>query len=162
MVEPWSIDAVLDTMVKDVAADRETLAQYKLGFGNPFAHLRKHIMIVHPELAILLQRLGYSRRSLVDHLFESAKVPFEDLSAGEVRGLRDRIDTKPGGPFFANDAIPEDQVKSVEAAMKAGGRVPVVYARDLHVIVSGAIPGYSFGMTYFRSAHMTRPIESRL
>jgi hypothetical protein len=162
VVEPWSIDAVLDTMVKDVAADRETLAQYKLGFGNPFAHLRKHIMIVHPELAILLQRLGYSRRSLVDHLFESAKVPFEDLSAGEVQGLRDRIDTKPGGPFFANDAIPEDQVKSVEAAMKAGGRVPVVYARDLHVIVSGAIPGYSFGMTYFRSAHMTRPIESRL
>jgi hypothetical protein len=159
VVEPWSIEAVLDTMVKDVAADRDTLAQYKLGFGNPFAHLRKHLMIVHPELAILLQRLGYTRQRLVDHLFESAKVPYEELSEREVQGLRDRINTKPGGLFFANDAIPDDQVEKVKAAMKPGGKVPVVYPQDLHVIVSGAIPGYSFGMTYFHSSHVTRPIE---
>ena len=162
VVEPWSLDAVLETMVKDVTADRESLAQYKLGVGNPFAHLRKHIMILHPELAILLQRKGYSRQSLIDHLFESAKVPYEELSEREIRGLEDRINTKPGGPFFANDAIPDDQLQGVKDALRPGGRVPVVYPRDLHVIVSGSIPGYSFGMGYFRSAHMTRRIDSAL
>ncbi len=160
VVEPWSIEAVLDTMVKDVAADRDTLAQYKLGFGNPFAHLRKHLMIIHPELAILLQRMGFTRTSLVDYLFENAKVPYEELTEREVKGLIDRINTKPGGLFFANDAIPDDQVEKVKAAMRPGARVPVVYPQDLHVIVSGAIPGYSFGMTYFHSAHVTRPIET--
>ena len=162
VVEPWSLEAVLETMVKDVAGDRESLGQYRLGVGNPFAHLRKHVMIIHPELAILLQRRGFSRQSLVDYLFEAAKVPYEELSAREVQGLRDRIHTKPGGPFFANDAIPEDQLQSVEEALGRGGKVPVVYPRDLHVIVSGAIPGYSFGMGYFRTAHMTRRIDPAL
>ena len=159
VVEPWSLEAVLEAMVKHVASDRESLGQYRLGVGNPFAHLRKHVMVIHPELAILLQRQGFSRQSLVDHLFEAAKVPYEELSAREVQGLRDRIHTKPGGPYFANDAIPEDQLKSVEEALKPGGKVPVVYPRDLHIIVSGAIPGYSFGMGYFRTAHQTRRVD---
>jgi hypothetical protein len=162
VVEPWSVEAVLDTMVKHIAADREALAEYKLGFGNPSAHLRKHIIIVHPELAILLQRLGYSRQSLTDYLFESAKVSYEELSEREIQGLRDRLDTKPGGMFFRNDAIPDDQIQAVKEAMTPGGRVPVVYPQDLHVIVSGAIPGYSFGMAYFRTAHMTRRIDDAL
>lgn len=162
VVEPWSVEAALEAMVHDVAGDREALGQYKLGVGNPFAHLRKHILVIHPELAVLLQRRGFSGQSLVDHLFEAAKVPYEDLSGREVQALRDRMNTKPGGYFFANDAIPEDQLSSVGEALRPGGRVPVVYPRDLHVIVSGAIPGYSFGMTYFRTAHMTRRIDSTL
>jgi hypothetical protein len=162
VVEPWTLDAVLETMERDVAADRASLAEYRLGVGNPFAHLRKHIMIIHPELAILLQRRGFSRQSLIDHLFESAKVPYEQLTHREIQSLHDRIDTKPGGPFFANDAIPDDQLPGVKDALKPGGRVPVVYPGDLHVIVSGSIPGYSFGMGYFRSAHMTKRVESAL
>ena len=160
VVEPWDVESVLDQIVKDVAADREVLGQYRLGAGNPAAHFRKHIVIVHPELAILLHRRGYSRWSLVDFLFESAKVPYEELSEGEIAAIRERIGTKPGGLFFKNDAIPQNRLEEVKAALNPGGRMPVAFKEDLHVIVSGSIPGYSFGLTYFRSAHDTRHIES--
>ncbi len=162
VVEPWEIDSVLGEIVNDVAADREALGQYKLGVGNPMAHLRKHIIVIHPELAILLTRLGYTRQRLIDHILESTKVPYEELSAGDIQSIRDRIATKPGGAFFHNDAIPGDQLQAVEDALRPGGRVPVVFQRDLHVFVSGSIPGYSFGMMYFRTAHMTKRIDSVL
>ena len=42
---------------------------------------------------------------------------------------------------------------------RAGGRVPVVNPEDIHIIVSGSIPGYSFGMSYFRTAHKTKLIK---
>ena len=68
--------------------DRQTLGQYKLGVANPFAHLRKHIIVIHPELAIMLQGLGYTtKRSLRDYIYESTRIPYEELSEQEIRGI---------------------------------------------------------------------------
>jgi hypothetical protein len=132
----------------------------KLGVAYYFAHFRKHIMVIHPELAIMLRRLGFkTKRSLRDHLYESAKVPYEKLSAEEIKGIEDRINNKPGGMFFANDAIPESQLPLFEEALKPGGRVPAVNSDEIHIIVSGSIPGCSFGMSYLRSAHKTKLIK---
>lgn len=160
VVEPWDAAEVLQSMAGEVAGDRAIFAAYRLGVANYFAHFRKHIMIIHPELAIMLQRLGYkTKRSLRDYLYESTRVPFEELTLEEVKGLRDRMNTKPGGVFFVNDAIAGSQLPLFKAALKPGGKVPVVDPDDIHLIVSGSIPGYSFGMSYMRSAHKTKRIR---
>jgi len=160
VVEPWDVKDVLHSMVEEVARDRAIFAAYKLGVANYFAHFRKHIMVIHPELAIMLKRLGYNtKRSLRDYLYESTRVPYEKLSADEIKGIQDRINTKPGGVFFVNDAISEDQLPLFKESLKPGGRVPVVNPEEIHIIVSGSIPGYSFGMSYLRSAHRTKPIK---
>ncbi len=161
VVEPWDAKSVLDDIVKDVAEDRRTFAQYKLGVANPAAHLRKHIIVIHPELAIMLHRLGYStKRSLRDYIYESTRVPYEDLSEQEIRGLNDRINTKPPDMdiFYAHDAIPAERLPVIKESLKPGGKVPVVNPEDIHILVSGSIPGYSFGMSYFRTAHKTKRI----
>jgi len=160
VVEPWNVERVLNSIIEDVAGDRATFAQYKLGVANPAAHLRKHIMVIHPELAIILQRSSYKTKlSLRDYIYESTKVPYEELSAQEIQGIHDRINTKPGGSFFVNDAFSEGQLSVMREALKPGGKVPVVDPDDIHIIVSGSIPGYSFGMSYFRSAHQTKLIR---
>jgi hypothetical protein len=162
VVEPWDVKVVLESMVKDVAMDRGTFAQYKVGVANPMAHLRKHILIIHPELAIMLQRIGYkSKRSLRDYLYESTKVPYEQLTEKEIQGIYDRINTKPPDIdiFFPHDAVPENRIPVIKESLKPGGKVPVVNPEDIHIIVSGSIPGYSFGMSYFRTAHKTKLIK---
>jgi len=162
VVEPWDVKSVLNDIVKDVARDRGTFAQYKLGVANPAAHLRKHIIVIHPELAVMLQRLGYnSKRSLRDYIYESTKVQYEELSEQEIQGIHDRINTKPPDIdiFYPHDAIPKDRLPVIKESLKPGGKVPVVNPEDIHIIVSGSIPGYSFGMSYFRTAHKTKVIR---
>jgi hypothetical protein len=160
VVEPWDVREVLETLVKEVARDRSIFAAYKMGVANPMAHLRKHILVIHPELAIMLQRIGYkTKRSLRDYLYENSRVPFEKLSSAEIKGIQERMNTRPGGGFFAQDAIAESQMPLFKEGLKPGGKVPVISPDDIHIVVSGSIPGYSFGMSYFRSAHMTKLIK---
>jgi hypothetical protein len=162
VVEPWDAKEVLGEIVKDVAADRGTFGRYKLGVANPAAHLRKHIIVIHPEFAIMLKRLGFeTKRSLRDYLYETTKVPYEELSAQEIQGINDRINTKPPDIdiFYPHDAVPEHRVPVIKESLRPGGKVPVVNPEDIHIIVSGSIPGYSFGMSYFRTAHKTKVIR---
>src|SRR4030042_89266 len=162
VVEPWDGMQVLDSIVKDVAADRGTFAQYKVGGANPMAHLRKHIIVIHPEMAIMLQRIGYnSKRSLRDYIYESTKVPYEELSEKEIQGINNSITTKPPDIdiFYPHDAIPESRLPVIKESLKPGGMVPVVNPEDIHIVVSGSIPGYTFGLSYFRTAHKTKLIR---
>jgi hypothetical protein len=160
VVEPWNIDKVLGSLVKDVAGDRVIFGAYKRGVANPIAHFRKHIMVIHPELAVILQRNGFTtKQSLREYIYENSKVPYEELIDKEIQGIQDRINTKAGGMFFDNDAIPEAQMSLFTEALKPGGKVPVVDPDNIHIVVSGSIPGYSFGMSYFRSAHQTKLIK---
>jgi hypothetical protein len=162
VVEPWDVNVVLNDIVKDVAGDRGTFSQYKVGVANPAAHLRKHIIVVHPELAVMLHRLGFkSKQSLRNYIYESTKLPYEELTEQEIQGIRDRMNTKPPDMdiFYAHDAIPSDRLPVIKESLKPGGKVPVVNPEDIHIIVSGSIPGYSFGMSYFRTAHKTKVIR---
>jgi hypothetical protein len=162
VVEPWDTKSVLNDIVKDIAGDRSTFAQYKVGVANPAAHLRKHIIVIHPEFAIMLQRIGFnSKQSLRDYLYEKTMIPYEELNSQEIKGIMDRINTKAPDIdiFFPHDAIPEKRVPVILASLKPGGKVPVVNPEDIHIIVAGSIPGYSFGMSYFRTAHKTKLIK---
>ena len=162
VVEPWDTRSVLNDIVKDIANDRGTFAQYKVGVANPAAHLRKHILVIHPEFAIMLQRLGFkSKQNLRDYLYENTMVPFEELNSKEIQGIKDRINTRAPDMdiFYPHDAIPEKRVPVIVASLKPGKKVPVVNPEDIHIVVSGSIPGYSFGMSYFRTAHKTKLIK---
>jgi hypothetical protein len=161
VVEPWDVNVVINDIVNDVASNRGVFAQYKIGVANPLAHLRKHIIIVHPELAIMLHRHGFtSKQSFRDYIYESTEVPYEELTEQEIRGINDRINTKPSDIdiFFAHDAIPEKRLPILKESLKPGGKVPVINPEDIHIVVSGSIPGYSFGLGYFRTAHKTKLI----
>jgi hypothetical protein len=116
-------------------------------------------------MAIMLQRIGFdSKRSLRDYLYESTLVPYEELSKQEIQGINDRINTTPPDIdiFFPHDAIPKDRVPVIKESLKPGGKVPVVNPEDIHIVVSGSIPGYSFGMSYFRTAHKTKLIKGAI
>jgi hypothetical protein len=162
VVEPWDVKLVLKDIVNDVAVDRGTYGQYKVGVANPMAHLRKHIMVIHPELAIVLKRIGYNtKQSVRDYIYETTKVPYEELTAKEIQGIHDRINTKAPDIdiFFPHDAIPEKHLPAITSALKPGGKVPVVNPDDIHIIVAGSVPGYSFGMSYYRTAHKSKLIR---
>jgi len=157
-VQPWDVKNVLAEIIKDISGDRMVFSQYRLGLGNPLAHFRKHIIIVHPELAILLHHFGYTREKLIEQIYESTKVPYEQLTPQEIRGIQERLNTKPGGQFSSIDALPKDFEQEIKDNLKPGGRVPVVNRRDIHVIVAGTIPGYTIRMSYFNRAHKTKVI----
>jgi hypothetical protein len=162
VVEPWDVNVVLNDMVKDIAGDRITFGQYKVGVANPAAHLRKHIIVVHPELAVMLHRRGFkSKQSLRDYIYESTQIPYEELTEQEIQGIHDRMNTRRPDMdiFYAHDAIPPERLPVIKESLKPGGKVPVVNPEDIHIIVSGSIPGYSFGMSYFRTAHKTKIIR---
>ena len=160
VVEPWNINEVLANIVDDVIKDRVIFGAYKLGVANPKAHLRKHIIVIHPELSILLKRNGFkSKNSLRDYIYEQSKIPYEEMSQKEIDGIYARINTKPGGMFFDNDAFSEKELPVIKESLKPGGRVPVVDPADIHIIIAGSIPGYSFGLSYFRSSHKTEKIS---
>ncbi len=109
----------------------------------------------------MLHRRGFkSKQSLRDYIYESTKVPYEELTEQEIQGIHDRMNTKPSDIdiFFAHDAIPENRLPVLKESLKPGGKVPVINPEDIHIVVSGSIPGYSFGMTYFRTAHKTKLI----
>ncbi|MFC1900348.1 hypothetical protein ACFLYN_02020 [Chloroflexota bacterium] len=109
-----------------------------------------------------MQRIGYNtKQSLRDYLYEVTKVPYEELTKREIQGIYDRINTTPPeiDIFFPHDAIPEDHLPVIKESLKPGRMVPVVNPEDIHIVVSGSIPGYSFGMSYFRTAHKTKLIR---
>jgi hypothetical protein len=57
------------------------------------------------------------------------------------------------------NAIPDSFLPEFRKSLKPGGKVPVMNPDDIHIVVSGTIPGYSFGMRYMRTAHRTKPIK---
>jgi hypothetical protein len=160
VVAPWNVKPVLDAIVKDFAAMRRIFGLFKPGVANPAAHLPKQIMVIHPELAIMLKRIGFkTKKSLKDYICESTSVPYEDLTEQEKKGIQNRINLKPGGLYYPMDAAPESFALMIKKTLKPGGKVPVINPEDIHIVVSGTVPGYSFGMNYFRTGHQTKRIK---
>ncbi|MBF8270612.1 MAG: hypothetical protein HW386_2321 [Gammaproteobacteria bacterium] len=125
-----------------VAADDST---GNLLAGNEKAvrsNYRKYFIVFNPEVAQELQsRLGYTRESLQEYLFETASIPYELLSAGDIDNVKRAIDI---------GYIPTDRVARFRAGLQPGGTVPMLSRPgDVHIIVAGGIPGYTMMMSYF-------------
>jgi hypothetical protein len=150
----WSARSILEQIIKDISSDRRIFALFKRGVANPAAHPRKHIIMLHPECAIELQRLGYTRESLQKYLYERTSVPYEELSPEEVRAIQERIEGSVAGGMILSDIIPQNRITVFREVLKPGGKVPVVISpEEIHIIVAGGIPGYTFGISYIKAPY---------
>jgi hypothetical protein len=153
-VAPWTAKSILDKIINDISSGRRIFALFKRGVANPTAHPRKYIIMLHPECAIELQRLSYTRESLQNYFYERTSVPYEELSPEEVRGIQERIEASVAGGIILSDVIPQNRIPVFKETLKPGGKVPVVISpEDIHIIVAGGIPSYTFGISYIRAPH---------
>ncbi len=139
-VATWTPDDVLNNAVKMMLESRWGMATWKRGSSNPGP--MKYILFFEPVLATELNRQGYSRASLQKLLYERATIPYEDLTPEEIANVQPRIDS---------GEIPEDRVSVFKDALRPGGRLPILgRAEDIRIVVAGGVPGYSFGMSFWR------------
>jgi hypothetical protein len=158
VVAPWRIEPILESIVADVARGRHVFAGFKV--GQISAHLPQRVIVLHPEMVIFLKRIGFeTKQSLKDYLYEKTKVPYEDLTNEEMQGIRDRLEMIPGGLYYHKNAFPDNFKPIIKESLKPGGKVPVINPDDIHIVVSGTVPGYSIGWTYSREAHHTKLVK---
>jgi hypothetical protein len=117
----------------------------------PAAAPSKHLLVLHPEMVQELNRLGYSREKLQSTIYDKTSVPFEDLTPQEIEAIK-------GG--WLDKAVPVELQDVFLESLKPGAKVPILVSpQDIHIFVAGGVPGYSFGMKYFRIAHQTKLIH---
>ena len=138
-VRPWTVEGILDNIVKFISRDRMDMTTWRTGtaISSPY----RHMLILHPEFVMELNRLGYTRKSLQKYLYERTSIPYGELTPKEIQSLQRRID---------DGEIPQDRIPVFKEALKGGGKVPLLLRpEDANIIVAGGIPGYSFGTSYF-------------
>jgi len=73
-------------------------------------------------------------------LYEQSRVPYAKLSPSTVREVKRMI---------ADGRIRRDRAAIFEESLKEGGRVPSLQSPDdIHILVAGGSPGYSFLIGY--------------
>ncbi len=130
-------EMIINIVLEKIAGDRQ-YGNYRGPTG-----FQRHLIILNPEIAQEIKsRLGLSREDLIRQLYDQSSIPYEQLSQSDIERIRN--DIKSGG-------LPKDR----EAALKPGGKLPVLYSpEELHVIVAGGTPGYSMTMIGYRRGLM--------
>ncbi len=147
IIGTWSAEGVLDRLVNNVLTmNRRVLPAWgEKGVGaNPGSGggANNHFVMLFPALAAELDKLGYDRAKLQQAVYDRAVVPYEELTEQDVQGIR-------GG--IRMGVVPADRAKVFEAALKPGGKVPVlVTPESLHFFVAGGDPGAAFSFNYLR------------
>ena len=152
-VATWNPELILNNIVKYLGQDRDRITVWKYGMHIPSPS--RHTLIVHPEFAMELNRLGYTRKKLQEYLYERTTIPYEELNAKEIQAIKRRIEA---------GEIPQDRIPVFNEALKPGGKVPLFNrVEDIHIIIAGGIPGYTIGMRYFsRPIYAPTGIQTKL
>ena len=118
-------------------------------YSNPY------VFMITPELADDMASSGYTQESLRNSIYDSARVPYEELSTHERKTIQARIDQSIAGGGIFSDQLPADRVPVWEKGLKPGGKVPIlVTPEDLHFVVAGAAQGKSItGWSYLRAPY---------
>jgi len=139
-VATWTPEQILESSVRMMMESRRGMATWKRGSSNPGP--MKYILFFEPVLAMELAKQGHTRESLQKILYERATIPYEELTPAEIANIQPRIDS---------GEIPKDRISVFKDALKPGGRLPIMdRVEDIRIIVTGGIPGYSFGMSFWR------------
>ena len=147
-VAPWTGQGVIDQIVARIEER-----------GVVWPHAQKHILVLHPDCAVELANLGYTRKSLQEYLYEHTRVPYERLAKQVSFGEGSEEDFIRAS--VADGRIRPDRAQIFLDNLKPGGRVPVVQSPDdFHIIVAGGSPGYDLLFTYPGTnwAHQTKKI----
>ena len=135
-VAPWTAQGILDTVVA-----RST---------NPFlwVHSQTFVLVLHPDCAYELGKLGYTRKSLQEWLYEHTKIPYEKITSATT-GFGHDSAVKEIQTSIDDGRIRPDRAQIFRDALKPGGRVPIVQSPDdFHIFVAGGSPGYSLLFSY--------------
>jgi hypothetical protein len=103
---------------------------------------RSHFVILFPELAEELKKMGFDQKSLQDEIYRRTSVRYEELSPADRRGIQTGMET---------GVVPAERKAVFQEALKPGGMVPVLITpENLHFFVAGGAPGCAFSFGYFR------------
>jgi len=164
-VAAWTSESILNNIVEDIGSDRSAFARYKRGVADYESVLHKHIIVLHPEMAMGMKRIGFTRESLRQYIYEATSVPYENLKQEEIRGIREFIDASITGGIRLAFMLPQDRIPVFKETLKPGGKVPVIVSpEDIHIFVAGGIPGNTLGFKFQRalykwSSHKTKLIR---
>jgi len=104
----------------------------------------RHYIVLFPELAAELKKMGYDQTSLQDEVYRRTSVPYDELNEAEIKEIRTGMEL---------GVIPPERQAVFEAALKPGAMVPVLVSpEDLNFFVVGGAPGCAFSWGYHRVA----------
>jgi len=147
LIGTWTAPGILDNMVNDIIrTDRSLFGLWGAkGVGQyPGSGVgaRTHLIVLFPELAEELKKMGFDQKSLQDEVYRRASVRYEELSPADRRGIQTGMET---------GVVPADRKVVFQASLKPGGMVPVLITpENLHFFVAGGAPGCAFSFSYFR------------
>jgi hypothetical protein len=94
---------------------------------------------------------------------EEPVVPVPRVTSLEGKTIGAFWDGKAGGDHFciAVEELTNRELQRIDESinLKPGGKVSMANPDDIHIIVAGSVPGYSFGMRYFHTAHQTKQVK---
>ncbi len=135
-VAPWTAQGILDTVVARSA--------------SPFlwVHSQTFVLVLHPDCAYELGKMGFTRKSLQEWLYEHTKIPYEKMTSATT-GFGHDSAIKEIQASIDDGRIRPDRVQIFKDALKPGGKVPIVQSPDdFHIFVAGGSPGYSLLFSY--------------
>jgi hypothetical protein len=136
-VAPWTAQGILDTVVARTS---------NVVFG--WVHSQTYILVLHPDCAYELGKLGYTRKSLQAWLYEHTSIPYEKLLAA-TSGFGHASEIDEINQSIADGRIRADRAQIFKDALKPGGKVPIVQSpEDFHIVVAGGSPGYTLLFSY--------------
>ncbi len=157
MIGTWTAPEILDRIVNDIKTrDRRGIcppgvgAALSSGWGTKGVGqvpgsgegASKHYIILFPELAAELKKMGFDQKSLQDEVYKRTSVPYEELNEMEIKSIRKAIEL---------GVVPGERRSVFEQALKPGGKVPVmIEPDDLSFFVAGGAPGCAFSFDYLR------------
>jgi hypothetical protein len=147
MIGTWTAQGILDNMVADIIrTDRGLFGLWGAkGVGQyPGSGVgaRSHFILLFPELAEELKKMGFDQKSLQDEIYRRTSVRYEELSPADRRGIQTGMET---------GVVPPERKAVFQEALKPGGMVSVLITpENLHFFVAGGAPGCAFSFSYFR------------
>jgi len=147
MIMTWTAQQILDNIVASIQrSDRRMLPMWGSkgvgeipgsgGGGNC------HMIILFPELVSELKKMGYDQESLQNEIYKRTSVKYEELSPEDIKGIKAGIEM---------GVVPPDRKAVFEEALKPGGMVPILMSpENIHLFVSGGVPGCAFSFSYMR------------
>jgi hypothetical protein len=157
MIGTWTAPEILDRMVADIKM-RDRRGYYPPGAGAALSSgwgtkgvgqvpgsgegASKHYIILFPELAAELKKMGFNQKSLADEVYKRTRVPYDELNETERKAIKTGIEL---------GVVPADRKAVFLEALKSGEMVPVmIEPDDLFFFVAGGAPGCAFSFDYLR------------
>ncbi|MCX7912117.1 MAG: hypothetical protein N2506_04055 [Dehalococcoidales bacterium] len=147
MIGTWTAPEILERMVDDIRR-RGRFGYREWGFKGMGAipgsggGAHRHYIVIFPELASELKKMGFDQEKLAREIYERTRVPYDELTEMEKKNIMTALEI---------GVIPAGRRAVFVEAMRPGGMVPVlVEPDDLHFFVAGGAPGCAFSFDYYR------------